>query len=262
VTIEQLRANLPLAEPACRAAVIANPDNPHYTALLARVVAAGQEAGEPFPEEAVRLYTDAAERGDARAIVSLGLLNENGLGVPKDVQKAAELYERAADLGFADGAINIAILLTEGTVVPKDMERAKSLLRRASDSGSALATYNLGAIAYNEESTAAYSLFLRATEQGKPEGYTYAAYLRDKGEGVEKDAEAAADLILSGVVADDGEAIKTLMSREWSWSVEMIRAVQLRLQAAGYYDGAIDGRRGPKMEAGLKEWRRRGPPQT
>jgi TPR repeat protein len=142
------------------------------------------------------------------------------------------------------------------------MARAKELLRRASDSGSALATYNLGAIAYNEKSTEAYNLFLRATEQGKPEAYTYAAFLRDKGEGVEIDVEAAADLILSGVVADDGEAIKTLMSRQWGWSADMIRAVQLRLQAAGYYDGAIDGRRGPKMEAALAAWRRLGAPKS
>jgi hypothetical protein len=32
------------------------------------------------------------------------------------------------------------------------------------------------------------------------------------------------------------------------------------MAAAGYYDGAIDGRAGPKFAAALRQWRLLGPP--
>jgi hypothetical protein len=56
---------------ACRAAVDQSPNVPHYLALLARATAA---AGRR--DQAIDLYRKAADAGDARAMVSLGLLLE------------------------------------------------------------------------------------------------------------------------------------------------------------------------------------------
>ena len=97
----------------------ANPEMPHYDALLARALAAGGQR-----EEAMRRYRDASNRGNLRAIVSLGLITETGDGVPKDLPAAMALYERAAAGGSPDGAINLAVALMEGTGVKRDVPRA------------------------------------------------------------------------------------------------------------------------------------------
>ena len=104
------------------------PDIAHYVALLARAkFAAGSY------EEAIQLYRKAADAGDARAMVSLGLLMEDGDRLPKDVKGAYALYEKAAERGNADGAINLGVALMEGKVVEKNAPRAFALFRRASE---------------------------------------------------------------------------------------------------------------------------------
>src|SRR5688572_27061186 len=51
--------------------------------------------------KALREWQPLAERGDASAQFSLGLLYENGDGVPRDYAKAREWYEKAAAQGEA-----------------------------------------------------------------------------------------------------------------------------------------------------------------
>lgn len=105
-SLVELGRNASVAIETCRAAVAAFPEQPRYVALLARAtIAAGDVSG------AVALYDEAADRGDLRALVSLGLLTEVGKGVPADPVKAVDFYERAAKGGSADGAINLAVAL-------------------------------------------------------------------------------------------------------------------------------------------------------
>ena len=46
--------------------------------------------------KALREWRPLAEQGDARAQYYLGLLYENGDGVPRDYEKAREWYEKSA----------------------------------------------------------------------------------------------------------------------------------------------------------------------
>ena len=126
---------------ACREAVAAFPDNPYYEALLARALAGGRAPGETIPDEAIKLYEDAAKRGNPRAMVSLGLLKQTGNGVPKESGGRTKLYPLAADLGHPNGAVRSAIALWRGAGVEKNVPRAVDLLNTASGNGSALATY-------------------------------------------------------------------------------------------------------------------------
>ena len=253
VEFEQLRQNADLAVETCRAAVQAFPEQPRYTALLARAtIAAGDVDG------AVTLYRDAAERGDLRAMVSLGLLTEAGNGVPKDPRAAIRLYERAAEHGSADGAINYAVALYQGTLVPKDVDRAIGLFRRASETGSAIATFNLGVLAQNGTAgtpAEALRLFLKAARGGEPRGYRAAAILLDEGRGVDQDVTRAASLLLRGAAEDRGEIITGLAEGQDSWSEDTIRKMQSILAKAGCYKGNFDGVAGAAVVAALKCWR-------
>lgn len=256
VALSELARNAPVAVEACRKAAAAHPEMPHYAALLARALTAnGQRA------EAIRLYGAAAERGNLRALVSLGLITETGDGAPKDVRAAVGLYERAAAGGSPDGAINLAVALMQGTGVKRDVPRAIDLLTRAAAAGSAIAAYNLGVLAQDgitSDAAAALDHFRKATELGDPRGFTAAAILLDEGRGVKKDPAAAAEMLLQGVASDAGEAMNQIATRPGAWSPETVRALQARLKRGGYYDGPVDGRGGAKLTAALKQWRSTG----
>jgi TPR repeat protein len=258
VDLDALARNAEPAIAACREAVRQNPNVPHYLALLARATAA---AGRR--DEAVGLYRKAAEAGDARAMVSLGLMLESGDGAPKDIAAANALYEKAAARGSADGAINLAVALMNGKGVEKNVPHAAALLQTASQGGSAIATYDLGVLAQEGaagNAAEALDFFRQSSRLGDPRGYLASAILLDEGRGVAKDPAGAAEELLRGVAGDDGSAFNQLTARSSSWSHDTIRAVQARLKSAGYYAGLVDGKGGLALAPALKQWRLLGPP--
>ena len=256
VPLPLVQRNAGAAVAACRKAVEAHPDMPHYVALLARAtIAAGNQ------DEAIRLYREAADGGDLRAMHSLGLIHEAGHGMPKDVAAAVRYYEQAANGGLADGAIDLAVALITGVGVERDVGRAVELLTRASDAGSEVATHNLGVLADNgliETGPSAFNYFRKAAELGLAQAYLASAKLLDEGRGVARDPQAAADMLLQGVASDSGEALNELASNADQWSDDTIRAVQTELKRSGDYDGDIDGLSGPMFVAALERWRNGG----
>ncbi len=215
VPLNELARNGEAAVAACRAAWDANPEMPHYAALLARALAAtGQRA------EAITLYRLAADRGDLRAMVSLGLLMETGDGVPRAPKAAYDLYTRAAERGSPDGAINLAVALMEGNGIARDPGRAIELLQRASAAGSAIATYNLGVLSQSgvHRGGSALQYFIKATELGDPRGFLSAAILLDEGRTVAKNPSNAAEMLLRGAAADTGAVIDQVVRHAGTWS--------------------------------------------
>jgi TPR repeat protein len=71
--------------------------------------------------EAARLFHDAAERGNAWALVGLGTLylTRNG-PFPYNAGKAIELFRQAARMGEAEGAEMIAEMCASGEGVQKN----------------------------------------------------------------------------------------------------------------------------------------------
>ena len=244
----------------CRQATQAHPEIAHYEALLARATyAAGRY------DEALALYRKAAEAGDARAMVSLGLMLEAGDHTPKDWKAAYALYEKAADLGSPDGAVDLAVALVQGKGIDVDMPRALALLQKASNAGSARATFDLATLvargAGGRPANDALALFRHAGALGYAPGYRAAAVLLDEGRGVPKNPSAAAEDLLRAVAADGGEARAELIVKAQTWSVDTVRELQTRLKSAGYYRGPVDGHSGPALKSALTQWRMLGAPQ-
>ncbi|MFV0359851.1 caspase family protein [Tropicimonas sp.] len=258
VSLGVLARHADLAVEACTEAAEANPRQPHFTALLARATMAGGQ-----DDEAVRLYRDAADRGDLRAMVSLGILYENGSEVPQDFLLAERLYEQAAAGGSDDGAINLAVMHLTGQGVDQDVRRAIGLLIEAADNGSAIATYNLGALleeGFTHPGLTRSSLeyFRRAAELGEPRGYLAAAIILDEGRHGAPAPGAAANMLLRGVAEDSGETLTQLTRHPDDWNRETLRALQARLQSAGLYKGVPDGTSGPDLADALNAWRKGG----
>jgi S1-C subfamily serine protease len=99
-------------------------------------------------KEAVRLFRQAADQGDAVAQSYLGLMYQKGEGVAKDAKVAVGWYRQAADLGNAWAQRNLGGMYYRGEGVAKDYKEAVRWSRLAADQGDARAQNNLGAM-YN-----------------------------------------------------------------------------------------------------------------
>jgi TPR repeat protein len=77
--------------------------------------------------EAAKWFRKAAEQGDAAAQYNLGVMCENGIGVPQDHIEAAKWYCMAAAQGDADSQRCLAMLFESGSGVPEDRVLAYAL---------------------------------------------------------------------------------------------------------------------------------------
>lgn len=89
----------------------------------------------PSRTEAAKWYRRAAEQGHAPAQTNLGVLCYRGEGVPQSFTEAARWYERAAIQGFAAARNNLGVMYLFGQAVPRDKEVARALLEVAAAQG-------------------------------------------------------------------------------------------------------------------------------
>lgn len=93
--------------------------------------------------EAFRDWSVAADAGDARGALFIGVLYDTGLGVPQSSAEAMDWYKRAAAGGSAVGAFNVGVLYDSGLGVPKDPSEAAHWYGIAAAKGFGRAEYNL-----------------------------------------------------------------------------------------------------------------------
>ena len=89
---------------------------------------------------ALREWRPLAEQGDARAQFDLGLLYENGDGVPRDYAKAHQWYEKSAAQGGAKAQFYLGMQCAFGEGVPLDLVQAHMWYSLAAGNGHAAAT--------------------------------------------------------------------------------------------------------------------------
>ncbi|MEM8848457.1 MAG: tetratricopeptide repeat protein [Pseudomonadota bacterium] len=98
---------------------------------------------------AAELYRKAAEAGHLDAIVSLGVLYQDGTGVTRDPAQARALYEQGAEAGHSRALNNLGLLYVRGDGVTQDYERAARLFAKAAETGLPSALTNLGVMYEN-----------------------------------------------------------------------------------------------------------------
>ncbi len=98
--------------------------------------------------KALEIWGPLAENGDAVAQYSLGKLLENGgVGVPRDLAEAAKWYQRSASQGIATAQNNLGLMYAQGRGVPQDVTLAVKFWRDAAAKDHVVAKFNL-ALAY------------------------------------------------------------------------------------------------------------------
>jgi TPR repeat protein len=96
--------------------------------------------------KAIELLRPLIAKGDARGQYSMGVLCENGFGLPKDLPAAAAWYRKAADQGNTDAQFNLGAMYEHGVGMPVDYAEAVRLYRPAALAGDIDALSNLGVL--------------------------------------------------------------------------------------------------------------------
>lgn len=121
------------------------------TAALGQYYEKGEGGLEINPQKALEWYTKAAEQGSARGMLFLGMANETGMCMPKDIAKAVEYYRRAAETGNTRAMILLGVAYEEGKSLEKDMKTAMEWYQKAYDQGDENGALYLG-MAYRDAS--------------------------------------------------------------------------------------------------------------
>ena len=119
------------------------------SALCAQTLAADFQTGiEAFERgdyaAALREWRPLAEQGDAKAQYALGLMYDEGMGVPEDDAEAAEWFRKAAEQGLAEAQYTLGFMYANGKGVPKDSVEAVRWYRMAAAQGHVEAQFYLG----------------------------------------------------------------------------------------------------------------------
>lgn len=181
------------------------------------------ESARYNPVKAVKLLTQASEKGEPEAMFELGGLYERGIGTDQNVVKAVALYEKAAGLNFADAINDLGFLNYQGGLgVPRNQNKALSLFQRAADLGHPEALFNFAA-------------------------------LIDDGEVAGKTPVEAAKYLYRALRSGDDAVLNQLTENPNMFKKNTRQALQRELSAQQFYQGQIDGSFGPQTTRGLRQ---------
>ena len=145
---------------------------------------------------ALEHFRISAAQGDARAQFALGVMYDNGEGVPENDAEAVKWYRLAAAQGLADAQYNLGNMYSNGEGVPENDAEAVKWYRLAAAQGNASAQLNLGVMYDNgdgvpENDAEAVKWYSLAAAQGHAGAQNDLGLMYFNGEGVpENHAEA------------------------------------------------------------------------
>jgi hypothetical protein len=230
----------------CQRALEAYPGTARFEYQLGRAFYGKESYGE-----AVTHLRRAADKGQARAMTSLGWMLSLGHGVAKDEAEAVRWYRKAADKGDAIAMRRLGRVYLDGSGVAQDDAQSVRWYRTAADKGDANAMFHLGVVYENgldgvaKDEAQAVRLYRKAADKGAAIAMARLGVMYANGRVVEKDPRQAAEWVFTGVKAGYDFSFKQMTK-------QFRREFQRLLRDAGVYDGPIDGSFGPSMRRAIK----------
>src|SRR5579885_3442561 len=180
--------------------------------LFATAHADSERAHRGYYLTALREATKRAQQNDPAAMTLLGEIYSQGLGVPRDDNKAAQWYKLAASRGDAHALFALAMFAFQGRACAPNPEEGTRLLTEAAKLGLPVAAYDLGLLYLDghqvpQDFGRAAQLFRTAADAGNPEAQYALATLYKEGRGVPKDPAQAARLLGAASVAGNLDAM-------------------------------------------------------
>lgn len=177
---------------------------------------------------AATIWQALAQRGNGEAHFNLGILHEDGLGTPQDMQAAIAHYEKSAQAGSSKAQYRLALLYKAGVKIPQDNARAKKWLTAAAANGDSEAQTMLAndAAAPGTEAMtardqdyqsaellhasgkyqAAAAIWQRLAQQDDARARSRLAWMMEAGQGMPRDLDGAARLFRQSAEAGDADA--------------------------------------------------------
>jgi TPR repeat protein len=93
---------------------------------------------------ALREFRSLADKGNATAQFSIGVMYAFGRGIAKNHEDALRWYRRAAEQGHVKAQLNLGIMYEKGYSRHHGYDAAMKWYRAAAEQGNAAAQYNLG----------------------------------------------------------------------------------------------------------------------
>jgi TPR repeat protein len=147
-------------------------------------------------KELFESYMKAAEEGNLDAQTNVGFHYQNGIGIPKDENKAFEWYMKAAKGGNVDAQNNLGDCYKNGIGVPKNDKESFEWYIKAAEGGSLNAQTNIGHYYLNEigvevDLNKSIYWYSKAAEGGCEIAQYHLGCFYESGVGVEKDGVKA-----------------------------------------------------------------------
>ena len=170
-------------------------------AQCSRSAGACVELGDRLREQG--RYKDAFERfhqaciqGEPKGCSEQGLLYQDGLGVPRNLERAKGLYRESCEAGAARGCSRLGSLYLRGVGVERDPEQALAYSQQGCDRGDAMGCANLGLMhergdGLPKDTKQASMLYARACSADLGFGCTRLGALYARGEGPSPDPRLA-----------------------------------------------------------------------
>ena len=188
--------------------------------LATELVAAGslEEARTAFDKgdfrSAERTYGELSNQGDRTAQLQLGLMYEEGRGVPKHYQQAVRWYTVASSQGDPEAPYYLGRIYQDGRGGPTNYARARHWYGVAAQRGNHKAAVNLGTmhalgLGGPKDYEAAGHWFLFAANSGDIKAQDNLGLLYQNGMGVRQDyVKAYMWFALAAAIQGDSEAAK------------------------------------------------------
>ena len=154
----------------------------------------------PDPERAADLFKTGCDRDHADCCAVLGILTNEGSGVPKKASRAVALFQKACDHDSSLGCTALGRMHARGEGVRKNPARAAELFDKACDDGYSPACDELGDLyrtgkGVQRDLAHAAELYENACDDGTADSCVSLAGLYAQGQGVPKDAAKARALM-------------------------------------------------------------------
>jgi len=140
----------------------------------------------------LRLLRPLAVQGNANAQFNLGMMYQDGHGVPQNDSEAVKWFRRAAVQGFIDAQSSLGAMYIDGRGVPQNHAEAMRWLRLAADQGDVEAQSNLGNMyikgtGVKQSIAEAVKWYRRAADQGLSVAQFNLGFGYASGQGVPQD---------------------------------------------------------------------------
>ena len=162
-----------------------------------------------------------AKQGHTIAQFNLGVMYDEGTGIPQDDIAAVKWYRKAAEQGYTKAQYNLGYMYAEGNGVAQDDVKAVKWFSKAAEKGHTKAQYNLGWMYDNiilrsvaQDDVKAVQWFSKAAEKGHTKAQYNLAQMYYRGRHVPQDDLRA--YAWASVVAAQKNSIKEKYIKEKS----------------------------------------------